>query len=255
MKIYFYTFIFITLMGCGAKKQKESLENSIPAPLQKCLDYYGGTSTWKSFKSLEFDIEKEHHIIDLETRKVFISTHDSSYIIGFDGKNVWVSPNMQVYGGTHPRFYHNLHFYFFSFPFILTDPGIKYESLPEKIFQNTLYTPVSIKYEGNVGDSPKDEYILYIKKENGQLDFINYASTYFIQESSSQYNALVYNTWQDVEKIKVPCTYTFYKWKNDTFQEVRGSVLFENVIFKNTHTDSTLFIRPYLSELDTTLQK
>ncbi|MDI9355779.1 MAG: hypothetical protein QM536_01980 [Chitinophagaceae bacterium] len=255
MKTYIYIFISIMLMSCATKNQKENLENNIPASLQKCLDYYGGVSTWKSFKSVEFDIEKEHHIIDLETRKVFISTHDSSYSIGFDGKNVWVSPNMQIYGGTHPRFYHNLHFYFFSFPFILTDPGIKYTSLPEKTFQNTLYTPVSIKYEHNVGDSPQDEYILYIQKENGQLDFINYTATYFTQEASSQYNALVYDTWQEIQNIKVPRNYTFYKWSNDTIQESRGSVLFENVIFKNTYPDSNLFVRPMISELDTVLKK
>ena len=60
--------------------------------------------------------------------------------MGFDGKNFWLADEKESYKGD-PIFYHNLMFYFYSMPFVLSDKGLRYYDTEDLIFEEKR-TPV-----------------------------------------------------------------------------------------------------------------
>ena len=57
-------------------------------------------------------------------------------------------------------------FYFYAMPFILADDGIIYEDVAALKFEGKSYPGIKISYESGVGESPEDEYILYLLQIN-----------------------------------------------------------------------------------------
>jgi len=250
-------FIALSFMiGCGnnkedSSKQKSKEEPSVdyskyPEPLSKALQAHGGLDTWKDYKSLDFDKiteeGREHHLIDLEKRKVLIITED--YQLGFNGEKIWVNPDKESFPGSSPRFYHNLWFYFYAFPFIVTDLGANQKSIGTETFNGEKYEKVLVTYNNGVGDSPEDQYILYINKENNQLDFINYSVTYFDESKATDYNVLVYDEWKKVGNLILPVALTGYKWENDTIGDERYKMTFDNIRLRTVKPDQDLFEIP-----------
>ena len=220
-------------------------ENIIPE-LRDCLEAHGGIELWRSFASLEYtrvasNGSGDNSIIDLWTRKDIVK-NDSLYTIGFDGKDVWIVSDKEAINS--PRFFHNLYFYFFAFPFVVADPGTNAEFLGVVNFDKKNYKKIKITYGDNVGDSPEDQYILWINAESSLLEFINYSVTYFDTSRAESYNALVYGEWQDIQGLKVPSVMTSYRWSEDSLGEKRGSNTFTNVKFGKKQPNQNVFEVP-----------
>ena len=119
-KIWFIiSLYFLLLTACATPKAsltKSMVKQPLPEILQAGLNAHGGLDQWNKMNTLEYTIERndkpEHHLIDLKSRKVLL-THDE-YKLGFDGKEVWITPNLEAFGKGSPRFYHNLIFYFYA---------------------------------------------------------------------------------------------------------------------------------------------
>ncbi len=226
-----------------------------PQTLQKALQAHGGADVWKSNKSLQFDMEStlggvknETHLIDLNNRKVRISSEN--YTLGMDGKEVWVTPNKAAFGNVPPRFYHNLLFYFFTIPHIFTDPGINFEELGEVTVAGKKYVALKVSYEAGVGDADKDLYIAHFDPDTYRLALLLYTVTYFSGEKHENYNALKYDNWQQVDGLWVPASFEGYKFENDSLKELRYQSKFSNVIFSKESPDQNLFEIPENAEID-----
>ena len=50
-------------------------------------------------------------------------------------------------------------------PFVLGDPGIQYSKAKDLKFEGKSYTGFKISYGDNIGDSPDDNYFVYIDKK------------------------------------------------------------------------------------------
>ncbi|WP_051052737.1 DUF6503 family protein [Fulvivirga imtechensis] len=234
-----------------AKKNKPEY----PHILQKALDAHGSSAHWQTFYSLEYDLtttlgkeKKEHQLIDLKSRKVRIS--GSSYTIGFDGEDVWVTPDKVAFAQMPPRFYHNLVFYFFAMPFVLADPGINYEDLGEREIEGKRYLALKVSFQKGVGDADGDLYIAHFNPETFQLEVLLYTVTYFSGEKHENYNVLVYNEWQQVNGLTVPKVMTGHKYEADSIREVRYRAEFSNVDLSDKQADASLFLRPAGAEID-----
>lgn len=253
------------LMACNAptEKKQEPAEqteaasnmDAYPELFQKALEAHGGLDVWRSFGSLKYDLEttlgeekKETHIIDLWTRKVRIT--GQGYILGMDGKDVWVSPSKEDFGRMSARFYHNLIFYFFSIPQVLADPGIVYEDLGERTLGDKTYRALKASFKEGTGDADDDLYIAHFNPETYQLEVLLYTVTYFSGEKHENYNALVYDNWQTVNGLKVPASMVGYKFENGEIGEVRYNTLFTGVEFKQEQPDQELFAVPETAEID-----
>lgn len=249
MKYLKLAIIALIVFGCGQQNQQQATD-TIPASnqspeilpqLKATLDQHGGLDLWNKFGTLSFEEKGVRHTLNLRTRdEVFAK--DSAYTVGYNGDQVWVLPDSSAF--PRARFYRNLYFYFFSLPFVAADPGVNHEFLGQKTFNGVLYDMVKLSYEANVGDSPDDQYILYIESETKQLGMINYSVTYFDKNRAEQYSAVVYRGWTKVNGLVVPSGFDGYRWENDTLGEKRYEVNLSNISFKNEVPDNVLFQAP-----------
>lgn len=262
MRIKQLTFCIVLMTafaGCGPQPQEavqtvteeiDYYENIIPE-LKACIMAHGGLDKWRSYGTLEYDRRPtnggDHQLIDLYSRKVLLK-NDTAYTIGYDGKEVWITPDMETM--KNPRFFHNLYFYFFSFPFVVADPGSIQEYLGETTFNGKNYKKIKITYGDGVGDAPEDQYILWIDAETNLLDFINYSVTYFDASRAERYNALDYSGWEQVNGMTVPNEFTSYRWENDSLGEKRGVTKFENITFTKEQPEGAIFEMPEGAMID-----
>lgn len=190
----------------------------------------------------------ETHIIDLQNRKDLVK--GDTYTIGHDGEQVWVSPNKAAYPGKSALFYHNLYFYFFSIPFVLADPGVHHEQLPDTELQGENFKTIGITFGEGVGAAPKDQYRLLINRETNRVEWLLYTVTFFDGKPSDKFNALKYEEYQEQEGLVFPRKLTGYKYENSQVGDVRYSVTISNMQLKEERPDQQQFIRPEQAEVD-----
>jgi hypothetical protein len=224
----------------------------IPENVQKVLEAHGGLEKWDKMNFLTYRLKRgdknELHQIDLKSRKVRLE--GGEWVIGFDGEEVWVSPDKASYGGSSARFYHNLIFYFYAMPFVLGDPGINYETLNPAEIKGKRYNKVRITFGENVGDAPDDEYILCFDPVTNQMEWLLYTVTYFSKEAGKKYNALHYNKWKEVNGLLLPEAMVGYKTSGDTITEKRYESFFEDIDITEKAVEQTMFEMPETAEID-----
>jgi hypothetical protein len=250
-------FSLSVIIGCNQQSKPENAEESAaivtpkwPEAMAKGLAAHGTIEKWNEYRSLSYELanpKKQVQLIDLKSRNLRIT--DSLYVLGFDGEQVWVSPDLAAFGTRSPRFYHNLYFYFFAMPFALADPGINYEDLGEQVIDDIAYHAVKVSYDQGVGDSSEDFYIAHFGRETGLLEVLLYTVTYYSKESHEKYNALVYE-WQDVDGLQVTKSIKGYKYDSGRLGDQRYEAMFNKVAFSKIQPNDTLFSIPDISEID-----
>lgn len=236
MKDILRTLVILSVLfafGCQSPTPKgvttvASPSIDYPAPFAKALQAHGGLDQWQSMKTLRYTMQNgekiEKHQVDLQTRKTRIDT--DNYTLGFDGSEVWVTPNLEAFGKGSARFYHNLIFYFFALPYVAADPGINYEVLPDYQLNDKLYDAVKISYDTGVGDAPDDEYIMHFDKETGIMHLLLYTVTYYSKEKGDKFNAIIFDDWVDVNGLKLPGSFKGYKYADGHLGDLRYERIF-----------------------------
>ncbi len=225
---------------------------NIPLEVKNGLQAHGGLALWRSFGSLSFDVVKkdkrEHQIIDLNTRKVYIE--NEKFKVGFDGEMAWISPDMEAMGGGSPRFYQGVYFYFFALPHVLGDPGINFEILAPRSIDSIQYDVVKVSFNDGIGDAPKDYYVAHFDQNTHRLEWLLYTVTYYSGESTEKYNAVKYDGWQNVNGLLVPTAFRSFKYVDGEVGEERSSTTFENVKFDKDSPDPSIFSKPAIAAID-----
>lgn len=262
MKKIHYLFLLTAFIGSSCSSNSTTDEPtdstaeikeapSYPEVFGKGLAAHGGIDKWNSFRTVSYELNsrgnKQDQFIDLHTRKVRIT--DSLFVLGFDGEQVWVNPDLKSFGNGSARFYHNLYFYFFATPYILADPGINYEDLGEQTIGEKTYHAVKVSYEQGVGDSPEDFYVAHFNQDTGLMELLLYTVTYYSKESHEKYNALMYE-WQEVDGLQVTKSIKGYKYDSGRLGELRYEAEFNNVKFSKEIPENTLFSIPEIAEID-----
>ena len=161
----------------------------------RAIEAHGGLEAWYAaptssytweYANVDNDIRfKTHMVVDNYTRTAYhdlleLGTFDNPQPVegrfAWDGTDAWISPD--TLRQPNPRFWATTGFYFESIPFILADPGLQYEIMPDEELDGTMYDMVKVSYDAGVGDSPGDIYILYLDKETAQVFAIRYTVTY-----------------------------------------------------------------------------
>lgn len=266
MKNFIGMALILLVVGCGqttkpnepevAVNESDSTQAAqLPGLLQKALNAHGGLDTWKSYGAMQYTVsgtlggeKKEIHAIDLRNRKVRIE--GEGYSLGMDGEQVWVSPDLEAFGGISARFYHNLLFYFYSIPFVLADPGAIYEELGEQTVGGKTYQALKVSYEQGVGDSPKDHYIAHFNPDTYKLELLLYTVTYYSGEATTNYNSLLYPEWQKVGGLILPKKYIGHKYEGGTIGAERYRANFSEVSLKKEQPGPSLFKMPEVAEID-----
>ena len=175
---------------------RERLEASEGGQLVlRAIDAHGGLEHWFNaptssyvweYSNVDMDFRfKSHLVADNQTRQVYhelleVGTVENPQPIqgrfAWDGQDAWISPD--TLSRPNPRFWATTGYYFESIPFILSDPGLTYELLPDEELDGEMYDIVVVGYEAGVGDSPGDTYLLYVDKETSMVHAIRYTVTY-----------------------------------------------------------------------------
>jgi hypothetical protein len=261
MKNIYYLFLLITpiFAACTGKASEENTNPKaignivpvIPETLSKGLIAHGSLDRWRSFHTLSFELvtptNTQLQLIDLDSRKLLIT--DSLYTLGYNGDQVWVSPDLEAFGESSARFYHNLYFYFFSIPYVLADPGIVYDDLGTQTIGDKEYNAIKISYSENIGDSPEDFYVAHFNLETGLMEVLLYTVTYYSKESHEKYNALVYD-WQEVNGLQVTKSIKGYKYDSGKLGDLRYEAVFDQVMLSKDMQPDSLFSIPNNFEID-----
>ena len=255
-KIILHLSFLLLLLGTACNKSiipnnTTTPAIKLPSVLQTALNAHGGLQAWNNVNTIEYTIQKkeqpEKQIIDLKSRRVRIE--NETYTLGYDGQEVWVSPNKAAFGKGSPRFYHNLIFYFFAAPFVLADPGIVYEKLPNKTIKGQTYEVLKISYQSGVGDAPDDYYIAHFNTKTHLMDWLLYTVTYYSSEKSEKFSALHYE-WQEINGLFVPSKMTGYKYADGEIGDLRYERPFLSVQLKKEKMKDAIFAMPQGAEID-----
>lgn len=216
-----------------------------PEELHKVFEAHGGLANWKNKRTLSFEIPKkdktEKHTIDLYSRDEKIEMPDIT--MGSDGAIIWLHDEKETYKGD-AVFYHNLMFYFYAMPFVLSDDGINYEAAEALKFEGKSYPGIRITYNDGIGLSAKDEYYIHYNPETFQMEWLGYTVTYRSGEKSDNVKWIRYNDWMNVEGLKLPKSITWHSYEGREIKEAKPPVNFENVSLSETAHSAGFFVQP-----------
>ncbi len=223
------------LMGCGGTKTENKIEevkvdppktDHHSASITKVFDAHGGFGNWSEMKQLSYDMSNgQHHLIELQSRFTRIESENDT--IGFDGNEVWVMP--ATANASRARMTYNLYFYFYAFPFVVGDQGVMYEDVEPMNILGTTYNAVKVSYESGVGESSKDNYIIYSDPETNKMAWLMYTATFGAETTSDRWSLIKYDQWQTINGITIPKALQWYQYKDGEVGGMRNEVLFENV--------------------------
>lgn len=257
MKLAVLSLLCIAILSCKEipneiKTESEAPEmhaevddSKYPEALRKVFEAHGGLATWKSKRMISFGIPKsdntEKHTIDLYSRDEKIEMSEVS--MGSNGDDIWLFDAKESYKGD-PVFYHNLMFYFYTMPFVLSDQGINYAETEALEFEGTSYPGIRISYNNGVGFSSKDEYFIHYNSETFQMEWLGYTVTFRSGEHSNNIRWIRYNDWMDVDGLKLPKSLTWHEYEGRTIKEAREPMNFENVTLSETAPSANFFSKP-----------
>jgi hypothetical protein len=217
-----------------------------PDQISKVFEAHGGIDTWNNMNNLCFTLPKgdinEIHTVDLKSRKIRIETKD--FVLGYDGKDLWLKQDTIAFQPERARFYHNLMFYFYAMPFVLSDEGIIYSEVPALEMDGVSYPGTKISFGSDVGDSPDDNYILYNDPTTNEMAWLAYTVTAGSDGPSERYSFIKYATWQDVNGLKLPSELQWYKVVDGKPTEMRNAMNFTNPTATATQLDIATFSKP-----------
>ncbi len=229
--------------GSATKTAVEQRE--FPAFMDSLFAKHGGYDNWQLQDYLSFSIQKpdglETHQIDLKRRRDKMAT--DKFSLGFDGKEVWFKQDSAYFKG-NPKFYHNLMFYFYAMPFVLGDKGITYGEAEDLVYEGTAYKGVKISYESNVGDSPDDNYYLYVDSQTGRMAWLGYTVTFFSGEPSNQLSYIRYAGWDTFGGLLLPTRLEWHEYKDGKLGGIANTVNFSNISIQKTIPSNVDFSKP-----------
>lgn len=249
----------LVFISCKDNKKEEELvihdtveisemtKKTYPKEIAAIFEAHGGLATWKEMNNLCFEIDgrngTEVHSTSLGNRMTKIET--DAWSIGYDGNEVWLLNNdpKKAYQG-NARFYHNLMFYFYSMPFILSDDGIQYENLPMTELDGKKYAGIKISYNDGVGNSSDDEYILYYNPDSNQMEWLGYTVTFGKENKNDDWHFIKYDQWQSVNGLMLPKKLTWYNVENNKPTDERNDMLFSKVTATETIIPDSVFAKP-----------
>ncbi|MDG1277794.1 MAG: hypothetical protein P8O16_10965 [Algoriphagus sp.] len=249
LRSFTLAFLLLIQFACAEKENVSVSESKkeLNPDFKKVLEAHGDWQKWMDAKAMSYamvhetNLTQESHFINLNSRKTRISTQ--FFDLGFDGEKTWISPSRDAYSGKSLKFYHNLYFYFYSIPFVFTDPGVTVEKVSDKSLNGQFYTTLRASFDNNVGDSPDDEYFMLINPETNRLEYLLYTVTYY-GESNPSLNALKYEDYRDNNGIYFPRILTGYKFENDSTKELRYNLSFGDLLLLPDEFDASIFEKP-----------
>ncbi len=154
---------------------------------------------------------------------------------GYDGKEFWLKSNGVLVKDSiaikKAMFNRPTNFYWFTMFQKLTDPGLKYEYLGEKVIDNKNFDIVKVSFDLK-NNKPTDIYQLYINKKTGLVDqFLFTVADYGVVETP----LLMQLEYEKVEDLLIPTKRKYKKsnWEAEVMETPWILVNWSNIKFNN----------------------
>ena len=180
--------------------------------------------------------EVYHHLVSLGTPREPLPV-DGSF--AWDGEEAWIHP--AEIDAINPRFWATTGYYFSSIPFVLADPGIVYEVLPDAELDGEMYDMVRVGYEPGIGDA-SDTYVLYVDKETSRVEAIRYTVTYGGRPARGE-TLMYYRDYVTVDGFTVPTHLVGHTFLDGAPGEARNEAWVTDISFTQPF-DSTRLEMP-----------
>jgi len=230
----------------SATEEIQQKQPEYPQALSAIFKAHGGLDQWNKMNNICYEMDgsggMETHTVSLKNRKTIIE--NKAWSIGYDGNDVWLFENEKSSYKGNARFYHNLMFYFYAMPFVLGDDGINYEDVGTTELKGKTYNGIKISYDAGVGDSSKDEYVLYFDPETHLMEWLGYTVTYMDDKKTDDWHYIKYDRWQDVNGLQLPEKMTFYNVKDGKPADEKKDYVFKKVTATETMIDDSVFKKP-----------
>jgi hypothetical protein len=161
----------------------------------RAIEAHGGLAAWYRAPTSSYTWEYANVGIDMQFKSFLVADNQTRHVyhdlltvgpyedpqpvnarFAWNGEIAWMQPDSIE--RPNPHFWATTGYYFEQIPFILADPGLTYERLPDETLDGTAYEMVKVGYAEGVGYSDDDTYTLYVHPESGQVDAIRYTVTY-----------------------------------------------------------------------------
>jgi hypothetical protein len=216
--------------------------NDVHPEMKKIINAHGGMDEWKNQQTLSFKMGNQTHTVDLHSREVKITS--PKFSMGNDDGTVWIKQDKQNFEGS-PTFYHSLMFYFHTMPFVFADDGINYREMPDKEVNGTNYKALKMSFDEGVGDSSKDEFIVYYHPDSYKMEWMAYTSTYRSQERSDDFGMIHYKKWEEANGFLLPTKLQWHKYNNAKVGKARGDArTFTNVSVSDQQMGDDFYAMP-----------
>lgn len=196
------------------------------------LEAHGGLERWLAFGTVEFEFdyrpvgspERRMHTfqeIDLWSARGVHQELDggagAEARLGWNGEQAWIVPAADAFPSS-ARFWTLTPYYFVGMPFVVADPGARYESLGTSSLDGRTQDVVKVSYEAGTGDSPDDYYILHLDTETHRVHALRYVVAYpaFFPEGGHTPEKVMRYALADVQGLWMPQTLHTSTWNAET---------------------------------------
>lgn len=212
----------------------------------RAIEAVGGLELWYATPTSAYGWEysntgsnlrfKSFLVADNRTRRVYHrlvslgTPQDPTPVEGrfaWDGEEAWIQP--AEIDAINPRFWATTGYYFSSIPFVLADPGIVYERLPDEELDGKVYDMVRVGYEPGVGDA-SDTYTLYVDKQTGRVEAIRYTVTFGGRPARGE-TLMYYRDYVTVDGLTVPTHLVGYGFVDGARGEARNEAWVTDISF------------------------
>ncbi|MGH9464535.1 MAG: hypothetical protein ACRD0X_02745, partial [Thermoanaerobaculia bacterium] len=152
-------------------------------------------------------------VVEQGRRRAYLERLDGGTRAAWDGERAWGL----AWEGAPPRFMALLNYYFLNLPWVVHDPGVRLgEPQRGRLWDDpTEYWTVRMTFEAGVGDTPRDDYLLYLDPESHRLRAVEYVVTYraLLPEGAEATppHVLVFEDWTMAGGLTVPAAFTIYQ--------------------------------------------
>ncbi len=152
---------------------------------------------------------------------------------GWDGQEAWIKPGDAEFSPS-PRFWALTPYYFVGLPFVLADPGTKFETLDDIDFDGKSYRQVKVTYESGTGDSPDDYYIALIDPETKRLRGVRYivTSELVAPNGPGPEKLLTHEGLEEFNGVWLPTSHVTYGMDGETVGEPMRSAVVTEIKFE-----------------------
>lgn len=188
------------------------------------------------------DISSEKYIFDGELSYGMYKQHErtlpnleGTIEQGYDGQNYWLKNEGSMISDSaalaRVAFNRPTNFYWFAmFPKLL-DPGLKYEYLGVKTFNDKQYDVVNVSFESSP-DAPTDIYQVHINKASGMVDqFLFTVADFGMMDTP----LLMEITYEKVDGLLIPTKrqYKLSTWEGHVSEDPWTHVSWTDIKFNN----------------------